>query len=210
MPLKHRALVVLAVVSLHLILLSSLDHDRHVKTEHPPMTVSIMLPAATPMASTLASAPAQVAPRPPQKSPQAIRPSLDVPPAIMPESPPASQREVLLTTSQSEVPPATDKTVLLPDREPDYQATYLNNPAPIYPMVARRMSWQGKVIIGVKVLKNGSTGEVKLQQSSGHAVLDEAALKAVKSWQFSPARQAGQLVDKWFLIPIPFVLKEIE
>ena len=103
-----------------------------------------------------------------------------------------------------------EPSTLLPDREPDSQAAYLHNPAPEYPMVARRMAWQGRVVVRVEVLADGKAGEVKLQQSSGHSVLDEAAIRAVRNWRFTPAQQAGQLVTKWFLVPIPFVLKEFE
>jgi len=98
----------------------------------------------------------------------------------------------------------------LPDRDPDYQASYLNNPPPPYPMTARRMGWQGRVVLNVEVLASGSPGQVKLQQSSGHDVLDTAAIKAVSGWRFVAARQGGQAVTKWFLVPIPFILKETE
>jgi protein TonB len=98
----------------------------------------------------------------------------------------------------------------LPDREPDYQAAYLNNPIPAYPMAARRMGWQGRVVLNVEVLANGLPGQIKLHQSSGHEVLDNAALQAVRSWRFVPARQGGQVVTQRFLVPIPFILKEAE
>ena len=96
----------------------------------------------------------------------------------------------------------------LPDREPDYQAAYLNNPIPAYPMVARRMGWQGRVVLNVEVLASGLPGQIKLHQSSGHDVLDNAAMQAVRNWRFVAARQSGQVVTKWFLVPIPFILKE--
>lgn len=98
----------------------------------------------------------------------------------------------------------------LPDREPDYQAAYLHNPIPAYPMTARRMGWQGRVVLSVEVLANGHAGQIKVQQSSGHEVLDNAALQAVRDWRFVAARQGGQTVSKWFLVPIPFILKEAE
>jgi protein TonB len=96
----------------------------------------------------------------------------------------------------------------LPDREPDYQAAYLNNPLPAYPMVARRMGWQGRVVLNVEVLESGLPGQIKLHQSSGRDVLDNAAMQAVRGWRFVAARQNGQAVAKSFLVPIPFILKE--
>lgn len=92
--------------------------------------------------------------------------------------------------------------------EPDYKAAYLNNPAPVYPLAARRMGMQGKVLLHVEVLASGVSGQVDIQQSSGYPVLDTAALQAVKAWRFAPATQAGRAVDKWFMIPVQFSLRE--
>jgi protein TonB len=94
------------------------------------------------------------------------------------------------------------------DAEPDYRADYLNNPRPPYPLQARRMGYQGKVIVNVEVLAEGRAGEVKLHQSCGYAILDNAALQTVKTWRFSPARRLGQPVTQWFLVPIKFSLEE--
>lgn len=92
--------------------------------------------------------------------------------------------------------------------EPDYKAAYLNNPPPSYPLAARRMGMQGRVVLQVEVLAAGVSGQVSIQHTSGFPVLDNAALQAVKSWRFQPATQAGRAVDKWFMIPVQFSLKE--
>ena len=102
--------------------------------------------------------------------------------------------------------PAQTGAAGLPDREPDYRAAYLDNPQPGYPLAARRMGWQGKVVIEVEVLADGSPGEVVVQQSSGREVLDDAALRAVRGWRFVPARIGGIAVTKRFQIPIAFNL----
>lgn len=94
------------------------------------------------------------------------------------------------------------------DSEPDYKAAYLNNPPPVYPMVARRNGLQGRVLLSVEVLADGVCGQINIQKSSGYAMLDNAALQTVKSWRFLPARQAGHAVDKWFMIPVQFSLKD--
>jgi protein TonB len=96
----------------------------------------------------------------------------------------------------------------LPDREPDYKAAYLSNPKPSYPSVANRLGWQGTVVVNVEVLATGLAGQLSVQRSSGHAVLDDAALHAISQWRFVPARHNGQLITQHFLIPIPFVLKD--
>ena len=93
------------------------------------------------------------------------------------------------------------------DTEPDYRADYLNNPRPAYPMLARRMGYHGKVILNVEVLSEGAVGQVTVYSSSGHEVLDNSALQAVRNWRFVPARQAGRAITKWFLVPINFTLQ---
>lgn len=92
--------------------------------------------------------------------------------------------------------------------EPDYKAAYLNNPRPPYPMVARRMGWSGKVVLNVEVLAEGSCGDLSIFKSSGHDILDKAAMQTVKSWRFTPARRGGQPVTQWFKVPIQFSLEE--
>lgn len=94
------------------------------------------------------------------------------------------------------------------DTQPDYQADYLNNPRPSYPMVARRMGFHGKVVLNVEVLAAGRAGQVLLHASSGHDILDKAALQTVKTWRFTPARRLGQSVTEWFLVPINFSLED--
>ena len=96
------------------------------------------------------------------------------------------------------------------DSEPDYQARYLHNPRPDYPMVAQRMGWQGKVILNVEVLTDGACGALSVFRSSGHEVLDNAAMNAVKTWHFTPARHAGRAVSLWFKVPINFSLEDNE
>lgn len=113
--------------------------------------------------------------------------------------------------AKEEVQPAADATppspVLL-DAEPDYKADYLNNPRPPYPMVARRMGYHGKVVLDVEVLAEGKAGDIKLHQSSGYDILDNAALQTVKTWRFTPARRFGQAVTQRFLVPIKFSLED--
>lgn len=121
-----------------------------------------------------------------------------------PEAPPAPEPVV-----QEEMHPAmeTPPSPVQLDAEPDYRADYLNNPRPPYPLVARRMGYQGKVVLNVEVLAEGRAGEVKLQTSSGFEILDKAALQTVKTWKFSPARRFGQPITQWVLVPIKFSLE---
>ena len=82
------------------------------------------------------------------------------------------------------------------------------NKAPSYPHMARRMGLQGKVVLNVEVLANGSCGQINVAQSSGHAALDNNALSAVKTWHFVPATKDGKAINKWHQVPIIFSLKD--
>jgi protein TonB len=85
-------------------------------------------------------------------------------------------------------------------------AGYLNNPAPVYPSVARSRHWEGLVLLRVYVTGDGRCGQVAVQRSSGHEVLDEAALSAVRKWRFVPARRGDVAEASWVTVPIEFEL----
>lgn len=84
--------------------------------------------------------------------------------------------------------------------------SYLKNPAPIYPQLARERGWEGVVLLSVFVQNDGKPGKVNIEKSSGYNILDHAALKAVKKWQFLPARVGNLSFSSWVRIPIRFTL----
>jgi protein TonB len=90
---------------------------------------------------------------------------------------------------------------------PSFGANYLHNPAPDYPLMARRKGEQGRVLIRVLVTLNGDAGNVTLEKSSGSTYLDEAALNAVKNWKFVPARSNNEAVSGYVTVPINFSLE---
>lgn len=90
---------------------------------------------------------------------------------------------------------------------PSSKVTYLYNPRPDYPMLAKRRGQEGKVILKVKVSRSGQAENVQVNQSSGYPMLDEAALKTVQQWGFAPATQAGQAIEAWIHVPIVFQIK---
>jgi len=84
---------------------------------------------------------------------------------------------------------------------------YKKNRPPAYPRLARRRGYQGRVVLGVLVKEDGSAGTVRLEKSSGHTLLDEAAIEAVKKWLFSPGKEGDKVVEMWVKIPVRFRLK---
>jgi protein TonB len=95
----------------------------------------------------------------------------------------------------------------LPVIEPIFNADYLNNPAPAYPALSRRIREEGRVVLRVLVSPAGTADEVQIRTSSGHPRLDEAARTTVSRWRFVPAKRGEQPVAAWVLIPISFRLE---
>ena len=88
-----------------------------------------------------------------------------------------------------------------------FAADYLSNPRPAYPPLARRRGEEGQVLLRVLVSTAGRAAQLELQQSSGSALLDEAAQAAVRQWKFVPAQRGGVAVESRVLVPIVFRLE---
>ncbi|MES2263801.1 MAG: TonB family protein [Pseudomonadota bacterium] len=93
-----------------------------------------------------------------------------------------------------------------PVTEPRGFVGYRSNPAPDYPAFAQDRGLQGKVVLKVQVLASGRAGQVTVDKSSGHKVLDDAAIKAVLAWAFDPARRGQTPIDGWVSVPLNFKL----
>jgi protein TonB len=115
-------------------------------------------------------------------------------------------------TAPSPEPPAASETAsttpAAPIAEAQYEVQGLDNPKPPYPLAARRQGFEGRVLLAAHVRADGSCGDVRLKQSSGHTLLDRAALDTVKRWRFLPASRAGNSVDSWVDVPIRFRLED--
>lgn len=77
-----------------------------------------------------------------------------------------------------------------------------------YPRKAVRRGWEGCVVLVYEVLPDGSVGRMDFVQSSGHALLDEAAREAIKKWKFHPALKNGQPIKDIVETPVTFKLAE--
>jgi periplasmic protein TonB len=85
---------------------------------------------------------------------------------------------------------------------------YRSNPKPEYPLPSLRRHEEGVVLLDVVVGPDGSPAAITLNRSSGHPLLDRAALDGVRVWTFEPARVAGVPVSKMKVVPIRFSLSE--
>ena len=79
---------------------------------------------------------------------------------------------------------------------------------PSYSDFAKRMNITGEVVLEVEVLIDGSVGAINVMKSlmPGPDGLDEAAVKAVKQWEFKPAQSGGKPVAVWVQFPVGFGL----
>ena len=80
---------------------------------------------------------------------------------------------------------------------------------PVYPHIARESGWEGTVIVRVVIQPDGRTGDVLVRKSSGYPLLDEAAVEAVHTWRFTPARDGHIPIRSLVDIPINFDLKRL-
>lgn len=88
-----------------------------------------------------------------------------------------------------------------------FDANYLQNPAPSYPLMSKRLGEEGKVLLRVFVSVEGEAKQVEIKRSSGFPRLDQAAEDAVARWRFVPAKRGDQAESAWVVVPITFSLK---
>ena len=83
-----------------------------------------------------------------------------------------------------------------------------DNRPPRYPESARRRQEQGRVMVGVSVATDGTPIDTRVDASSGHPALDEAAMDAVRRWRFVPGTQNDRPVVASAQVPIVFRLQD--
>ncbi len=107
------------------------------------------------------------------------------------------------TATPSKAPVASHRPVA--SAHEHYPARYRGpQPAPDYPRMARRRGLEGTCLIEVLMDTRGDVITLALKQSTGHSVLDQAALAAVKSWKFiAPSGMTGASKA---LVPVRFNL----
>jgi protein TonB len=162
-----------------------------------PRPLTVRLVAAAP-------APQPKLPEPPEPQLKPVPRSLSLPlPEIVSATAPAAPAPTPPVPEQTAPAQPAPPAPVVP---PNFIAAYLDNPAPVYPPLSRRLHETGQVLLHAHVNVEGHCDKVDIQQSSGFARLDQAALDAVRRWRFVPARQGEQTVAAWVLIPVNFAL----
>ncbi|MFO0931288.1 MAG: energy transducer TonB [Planctomycetota bacterium] len=79
-----------------------------------------------------------------------------------------------------------------------------SNRPPRYPEAALRAGWEGTTWLIVDVGPDGRVANVYVERSSGHDVLDEAALEAVAGWTYDPRLVDGVAAPDRLRLPVRF------
>jgi len=79
-------------------------------------------------------------------------------------------------------------------------------PAPAYPVQSRRLGETGAVVLRVELNESGHVALARIERSSGHPRLDEAALSTVRAWRCTPPMRNGHPVRAVALQPFNFIL----
>jgi protein TonB len=152
---------------------------------------------------------------PPQPTPVAVplpppapRPT---PPARRAESrPSAAARHATSQPDSTSVPTAfaraSPPALDLPLIPPRPVAGMASNRPPVYPDLARRRGQEGRVMLRVDVSTEGMPVAVGVATSSGHSVLDQAAIAAVWQWRFVAGTRGGTAVPAAAEVPLLFTL----
>ena len=96
------------------------------------------------------------------------------------------------------------------DYGPTFQLPALKGePTPIrYPKWASVKDLQGLFVVAVEIRADGTVGRHKIMHSTGHGSLDDAAVAAIQTWRFEPAREGGRAVVSCIQVPVRFVLND--
>lgn len=152
-PLIERVGVIALVLVLHL----AAGMAWWMQPEQPAVVVSEMSVSLAMQAAPVVEPPPVPPPEPPKPQPKVVRTEQSSVKPVLREVT-ESVPQVLPLAPPPPAAPAAPALATAPvvNTEPDYQASYLHNPRPPYPMVARRMGWEGRVILNVQVLAEGA------------------------------------------------------
>lgn len=68
---------------------------------------------------------------------------------------------------------------------------------PFYPKAALEMRLEGTCLVHFKVSEGGTSSDISISKSTGHATLDQACVTAIQNAQFTAAKLDGKFVAAW-------------
>lgn len=109
-----------------------------------------------------------------------------------------------VTPAPAPAPPRESKPVRLSSEILVGKA--ISKPAPQYPTIAKAAGVQGPVVVQVLIDENGRVVSAKV--TSGHPLLQQAALQTAYRWKFSPTVLTGTPVKVTGVVTYNFVLNK--
>lgn len=201
-PLWRRSGWAIVVVGLHLMLAVVLTY-----AAVRPEVIEPIRALAVRMLEPEAPVAAKIEPPKPQPAPQvAPKKPLKPPPVVASTSNNVPSSFAVAPQPEPVAAPIVSAPAPAPIKAARFDADYLQNPKPVYPPMSRRLGEEGKVVLRVRVSRDGLPLSVEVSKSSGYPRLDDAARVAVERWRFVPARQGGGPVEAAVLVPLNFTL----
>lgn len=140
-----------------------------------------------------------------EPEPQIIEPSI---PATRQDAPilPASAKPASEPPKVIAPPAPPPKPMLDVEFGSPNAPLFLHREMPVYPLIARRLGKEGRVLLRLTIDEKGKLLNVEVIEDAGYGFAD-AAVEAVKKSTFKPATQDGKAVMSKALLPIRFTLR---
>lgn len=84
---------------------------------------------------------------------------------------------------------------------------FLHRQMPVYPMMARKLGKEGKVVLRLHINEKGKLLNIEVVEPAGYG-FTESAIEAVKMSTFAPAYDKGTSIESKALLTIRFVIKK--
>jgi periplasmic protein TonB len=166
---------------------------------------------AAPITVSLLTERQEERPVPELRPPEVVMPVVEVPPLNIqfPVDAPPPPIAVVVRSEPAAPPPASPPAPLADTSEPVMATAveYLRPPVLVYPAAAKQARASGTVHVRAVVETDGRVREVRVDRSSGHAVLDKAATESLRAALFKPYMHNGVPRAAVVIVPMDFGLK---
>jgi periplasmic protein TonB len=129
---------------------------------------------------------------------QVVAPDINI--TVPVDAPPPPIQAV--TTQHVEAPPPPRAIVPGTPVKP----SFVPNVQDYYPDASRRAGEEGRATVKVCVAATGKIDSVEIVTTTGHPMLDDAALKVARAFRFKPATSEGKPVASCPSLPVKFEL----
>jgi protein TonB len=123
------------------------------------------------------------------------------------------ERSIGMASSVGKQPPGSQNAIgggagnLIETRFGAFVApAFLHREMPIYPMMARKLGREGRVMLKLTIDEKGNLSDVEVIDKAGYG-FTQAAVEAVKKSTFLPAKKDGKPIASRALLPIRFQLE---